>query len=77
MDSSSVGIPLDAPDGYRLAVDYAVRISSRGLYVHSAPWAVNAMGFQNTSHGCISLSPAEAEWYFNNVNVGDPVIVQE
>ncbi|MDH6247502.1 L,D-transpeptidase [Mycobacterium sp. OTB74] len=77
MDSSSVGIPLDAPDGYRLAVDYAVRISSRGLYVHSAPWAVNAMGFQNTSHGCISLSPAAAEWYFNNVNVGDPVIVQE
>jgi hypothetical protein len=29
------------------------------------------------SHGCISLSPEDAEWYFNTVNVGDPVIVQE
>jgi lipoprotein-anchoring transpeptidase ErfK/SrfK len=77
MDSSSVGIPTDAPDGYLLDVDYAVRITSRGLFVHSAPWAVNSLGHENVSHGCISLSPEDAEWYFNTVNVGDPVIVQE
>ncbi|KLO26887.1 hypothetical protein ABH37_17340 [Mycobacterium haemophilum] len=77
MDSSSVGIPVDDPEGYRLSVDYAVRISSRGLYVHSAPWAVQSMGFDNTSHGCISLSPADAEWYYDTVNIGDPVIVKE
>ena len=77
MDSSSVGIPINDPEGYRLPVDDAVRISSRGLYVHSAPWAVLSMGIQNVSHGCISLSPADAEWYFDNVKVGDPVIVQE
>ena len=77
MDSSSVGIPVTDPDGYRLTVDYAVRITSRGLYVHSAPWAIQSMGFDNVSHGCISLSPAAAEWYYNTVNVGDPVIVQE
>jgi lipoprotein-anchoring transpeptidase ErfK/SrfK len=77
MDSSSVGIPNDAPDGYLLTVDYAVRITSRGLFVHSAPWAVNSLGYDNVSHGCISLSPEDAEWYFNTVNVGDPVIVQE
>jgi lipoprotein-anchoring transpeptidase ErfK/SrfK len=77
MDSSSVGIPVDDPDGYRIPVDYAVRITSRGIYVHSAPWAVNAMGLENVSHGCISLSPADAEWYYNTVNIGDPVIVQE
>jgi lipoprotein-anchoring transpeptidase ErfK/SrfK len=77
MDSSSVGIPVDDPDGYRIPVDYAVRISGRGLFVHSAPWAVNALGLENVSHGCISLSPEDAEWYFNTVNVGDPVIVQE
>ncbi|ORB85883.1 hypothetical protein B1987_21295 [Mycobacterium kansasii] len=77
MDSSSVGIPVDDPDGYRLPVDYAVRITSRGLYVHSAPWALPSMGVENVSHGCISLSPTDAEWYFNTVNVGDPVIVQE
>jgi len=77
MDSSSVGIPVDAPDGYLLNVDYAVRITRRGLFVHSAPWAVPAMGLENVSHGCISLIPAAAEWYFNTVEVGDPVIVQE
>lgn len=77
MDSSSVGIPVTSPDGYLLDVDYAVRITSRGLFVHSAPWAVPAMGVENTSHGCISLSPAAAEWYYDTVNVGDPVIVQE
>jgi lipoprotein-anchoring transpeptidase ErfK/SrfK len=77
MDSSSVGIPVDDPAGYRLPVDYAVRITSRGLFVHSAPWAVNSLGLDNVSHGCISLSPEDAEWYYNTVNIGDPVIVQE
>ena len=77
MDSSSVGIPVDDPNGYLLSVDYAVRITRRGLFVHSAPWAVNALGLENVSHGCISLSPQDAEWYYNTVNVGDPVIVEE
>lgn len=77
MDSSSVGIPIDDPEGYRLSVDHAVRFSGRGLYVHSAPWAVHSLGLDNVSHGCISLSPTDAEWYFNAVNIGDPVIVQE
>jgi len=77
MDSSSVGIPVDDPNGYHLPVDYAVRITSRGLFVHSAPWAVNSLGLENVSHGCISLSPEDAEWYYNAVNIGDPVIVQE
>ncbi|MEI6254822.1 MAG: L,D-transpeptidase [Mycobacteriaceae bacterium] len=77
MDSSSVGIPVNSPDGYHLTVDYAVRFTSRGLFVHSAPWAVNSLGNDNVSHGCISLSSEDAEWYFNTVNIGDPVIVRE
>ncbi|KUI37518.1 L,D-transpeptidase family protein [Mycobacterium sp. GA-2829] len=77
MDSSSVGIPVDSPDGYLLDVEYAVRFTGRGLFVHSAPWAINSLGYENVSHGCISLSPDDAEWYFNTVNIGDPIIVQE
>lgn len=77
MDSSSVGIPVTAPDGYLQEVDHAVRITRRGLFVHSAPWAVPSIGFDNTSHGCISLIPAAAAWYFDTVQIGDPVIVQE
>jgi lipoprotein-anchoring transpeptidase ErfK/SrfK len=77
MDSSSVGIPVDAPDGYLLDVEYAVRFTARGLFVHSAPWALNSLGYENVSHGCVGLSTEDAEWYFNTVNIGDPVIVQE
>ncbi len=77
MDSSSVGIPVNSPDGYLLDVEYAVRFTQRGLFVHSAPWAVNSMGYENVSHGCIGLSTEDAEWYFNTVNVGDPIIVRE
>lgn len=35
------------------------------------------MGLENVSHGCISLSREDAEWYYNAVDIGDPVIVQE
>lgn len=77
MDSSSVGIPITETAGYLQEVDDAVRITRRGIFVHSAPWAVPSIGFDNTSHGCISLIPAAAAWYFDNVNIGDPVIVQE
>lgn len=77
MDSSSVGIPVNSPDGYHLNVDFAVRFTSRGLFVHAAPWAINSLGNDNVSHGCISLSPEDAEWYYDTVNVGDPVIVRE
>ncbi|MDT5166198.1 MAG: hypothetical protein QOC88_3092 [Mycobacterium sp.] len=77
MDSSSVGVPITDPEGYKTTVEYATRISNRGLFVHSAPWAVQSLGRENVSHGCISLSPADAEWYFNTVNVGDPVVVKE
>lgn len=77
MDSSSVGIPVDDPNGYLLTVNYAVRITNRGLFVHSAPWAVASLGLENVSHGCISLGPDDAEWYYDHVNVGDPVIVQD
>lgn len=77
MDSSSVGIPVNAPDGYILDVQYAVRFTQRGLFVHSAPWSVNQMGYENVSHGCIGLSTEDAEWYMNTVKVGDPIIVRE
>ncbi|RAU99121.1 L,D-transpeptidase [Mycolicibacter senuensis] len=77
MDSSSVGIPVDDPEGYRFDVEQAVRISRRGLYVHSAPWALHSLGLENVSHGCVGLSPTDAEWYFDRVNIGDPVIIKE
>jgi len=76
MDSRTIGIPLSDPEGYKLTVADAVRITSGGVYVHSAPWSVGSQGYANVSHGCINLSPDNAAWYFDTVRVGDPVTVQ-
>jgi lipoprotein-anchoring transpeptidase ErfK/SrfK len=76
MDSRTIGIPLNDPEGYRLTVNWAVRVTPGGVYVHSAPWSVDSQGVANVSHGCINLSPSNAEWYFNTVHVGDPIVVQ-
>ncbi len=76
MDSRTIGIPLSDPEGYKLTVNNAIRITSGGVYVHGAPWSVGSQGYANVSHGCINLSPDNAAWYFDTVRVGDPVIVQ-
>ena len=76
MDSRTIGIPLSDPEGYKLTVSNAVRITSGGVYVHSAPWSVGSQGNSNVSHGCINLGPDNAAWYFDTVRVGDPIIVQ-
>ncbi|MCT7661879.1 L,D-transpeptidase [Mycobacterium deserti] len=76
MDSRTIGIPLEDPEGYKLTVDHAVRITSGGVYVHSAPWSTGSQGYANVSHGCINLSPDNAAWYYDLVGVGDPVIVE-
>jgi lipoprotein-anchoring transpeptidase ErfK/SrfK len=75
MDSSTIGIPLTDPEGYKLTVADAVRITWGGVYIHSAPWSVGSQGWQNVSHGCINLSPSNALWYFNQVSYGDPVVI--
>jgi lipoprotein-anchoring transpeptidase ErfK/SrfK len=76
MDSRTIGIPLSDPEGYKLTVSDAVRVTWGGIYVHSAPWSVGSQGYANVSHGCINLGPDNAAWYFDTVHVGDPIIVQ-
>ena len=73
MDSSTYGVPVDSPDGYRTPVEYAVRISDSGEFVHAAPWSVAQQGNTNVSHGCINLSTERAAWFFNFSQPGDVV----
>lgn len=77
MDSRTIGIPLSDPEGYKLTVYDAVRVTWGGVYVHSAPWSVASQGNSNVSHGCINLSPDNAAWYYDTVRIGDPIIVQQ
>ena len=76
MDSRTIGIPLSDPEGYKLTVYDAVRVTWGGVYVHSAPWSTGSQGNSNVSHGCINLSPDNAAWYYDTVRIGDPIIVQ-
>jgi lipoprotein-anchoring transpeptidase ErfK/SrfK len=76
MDSSTYGVPVNSADGYKLNVQWAVRIDNSGGFVHSAPWSVGDQGERNVSHGCINLSPANAKWFYDNFGSGDPVIVK-
>lgn len=75
MDSRSYGLSLEA-GGYVTDVDYATQLSWSGIYVHSAPWAIGAIGNYNTSHGCVNAKPDDALWYMNNVKRGDPVEIK-
>lgn len=76
MDSSTYGVPVNSPDGYKLKVDWAVRIDNSGGFVHSAPWSVGDQGKRNVSHGCINLSPTNAKWFYDNFGSGDPIVVK-
>jgi lipoprotein-anchoring transpeptidase ErfK/SrfK len=74
MDSETVGIPRNK-GGYLFKVAWATRLSYSGTFVHAAPWSVWAQGQQNVSHGCINLSTADAQWFFNFTRRGDVVDV--
>jgi lipoprotein-anchoring transpeptidase ErfK/SrfK len=76
MDSSTFGLAVDAPGGYRADVEYAVRISNNGEFVHAAPWSVASQGNDNVSHGCINLSTDRAKWFFGFAQPGDVVEVK-
>jgi lipoprotein-anchoring transpeptidase ErfK/SrfK len=76
MDSSTYGVPVDSPDGYRTPVEYAVRISDSGEFVHAAPWSVAQQGNTNVSHGCINMSTERAAWFFNFSRPGDVVEIR-
>jgi lipoprotein-anchoring transpeptidase ErfK/SrfK len=75
MDSATVGIPKGSPDYYYETVDWDVRISWSGEYVHAAPWSLSAQGRQNVSHGCVNASPADAKWLYGLSLRGDIVTV--
>ena len=75
MDSATVGIPRNSPDGYYETVLWDVRISNSGEFVHAAPWSTGAQGNSNVSHGCVNASVTDAEWFYNFTQTGDVVTV--
>lgn len=71
MDSSTYGMPLDSPQGYRLAVNYAVRLTNSGIYVHELESTIWAQGNTNVSHGCLNVNADHARWFYEFSQPGD------
>ena len=62
--------------GYDLMVPWSVRFTFSGDYYHDAYWSVGEQGFDNVSHGCVNLSPANAETYYKLAVPGDPITIK-
>ena len=75
MDSSTYGVPVKSPDGYKIKIKLATRMSYSGIFYHSAPWSLADQGHRNVSHGCINMSTADARWLMRNSKLGDLITV--
>jgi lipoprotein-anchoring transpeptidase ErfK/SrfK len=74
MDSETIGISHNSANGYDLSdVEYAMRLTYSGEFLHAAPWSVAYQGTANVSHGCTGMSTADAAWLYDNSKVGDVV----
>jgi len=74
MNSETVGIPQGSPDAYDINdVEYAMRVTYSGEFVHAAPWSVGYQGYANVSHGCTGMSTSNAGWLYAMSRRGDVV----
>ena len=77
MTSCSVGLSCNrnSANYYNLKVYWATRLTDTGTFVHAAPWD-SQLGRANTSHGCIHLSTADAQSFYQFSSPGDVVVVR-
>ena len=48
MNSETVGIGRDDPEAYDIDdVEYAMRVTYSGEFLHAAPWSVGSQGYAN------------------------------
>ncbi len=75
MDAATVGIKKNDPEYYKLDVEYAMRVTYSGEFLHAAPWSEGSQGVANVSHGCVGMTTENAAWLFNLTKRGDVVEV--
>ncbi|WP_296604495.1 Ig-like domain-containing protein [Nocardioides sp.] len=74
MNSETVGIPAGSADAYDIDnVQWAMRVTYSGEFIHAAPWSVGSQGYANVSHGCTGLSTENAGWLYAMSRRGDVV----
>lgn len=76
MDAATTGIQPGDPEYYNLSnVEYAMRVTNSGEFLHAAPWSLGSQGSANVSHGCVGMSTEDARWVFDLTRRGDVVEV--
>jgi lipoprotein-anchoring transpeptidase ErfK/SrfK len=60
---------------YDVTVDWAVRISNNGEFIHASEDTLPEQGEENVTHGCINLAPGDAKAFYDSALYGDPVEV--
>jgi len=74
MNSETVGIPAGSADAYDIDdVQWAMRVTYSGEFIHAAPWSVASQGYANVSHGCTGMSTENAAWLYAMSRRGDVV----
>jgi lipoprotein-anchoring transpeptidase ErfK/SrfK len=74
MNSETIGIDPNSAQGYNIKdVEYAMRLTYSGEFLHAAPWSVAYQGHSNVSHGCTGMSTANAGWLYHHSQIGDVV----
>lgn len=74
MNSETVGIPAGSSESYDIDnVQWAMRLTYSGEFIHAAPWSVGSQGYANVSHGCTGMSTADADWLYRMSQIGDVV----
>ncbi|WKN50006.1 Ig-like domain-containing protein [Nocardioides sp. Arc9.136] len=74
MNSETVGIAAGSAEAYDIDdVQWAMRLTYSGEFIHAAPWSVGSQGYANVSHGCTGLSTADAGWLYAMSRRGDVV----
>ncbi|WP_148614609.1 L,D-transpeptidase [Nocardioides rubriscoriae] len=74
MNSETVGIPQGSSEAYDIDnVQWAMRVTYSGEFIHAAPWSVGSQGYANVSHGCTGMSTANAAWLYSISRRGDVV----
>ncbi len=74
MNSETVGIPQGSAEAYDINdVQWAMRLTYSGEFIHAAPWSVGSQGYANVSHGCTGMSTDNAAWLYSMTLRGDVV----
>ncbi len=74
MNSETVGIPQGSSEAYDIDnVQWAMRVTYSGEFIHAAPWSVGSQGSANVSHGCTGMSTSDAAWLYSMSRRGDVV----